>query len=143
MLAIKLQRIGKKKEPHYRVVAIDKQKNPQGRAVAILGHYNPRDMENKMVVNADMVVNLIKKGAQPTETVHNLLVINGVISGEKKKTIRMSRKRRAKLEEAKSKKTERTEAAEETLEEPKSEQSNEDVPSETPTEENSEDTKTK
>lgn len=81
MLRIRLQRRGKRNYATYRVVVADRHAPIKGRFVADVGHYNPHT--NAFVVDGDKVVDWISKGAQPTATVHNLLVDNKVIKGEK------------------------------------------------------------
>lgn len=97
MLALKLSRVGKKGKPTYKLIAIDKRKDTHNRAVDFLGHYDPRDVKNKLVVDAEKIKTWIAKGAQPTDTVHNLLIINGIITGDKKKNTKITLKRKAKI----------------------------------------------
>ncbi len=81
MLAIKLKRVGKKHQPSYRLVVSEKRSKATGRYVEDLGWLDPKGKEEN--INADRVNYWIKVGAQPTDTVHNLLVKNGVIAGSK------------------------------------------------------------
>jgi small subunit ribosomal protein S16 len=72
MLAIKLQRIGKKHQPSYRLVVAEKKSKMAGPPVEDLGSYSTT---TKMAhLNADRVKYWLGVGAQPTLTVHNLLV---------------------------------------------------------------------
>lgn len=81
MLAIKLQRIGKKHQPSYRLVVAEKRSKLGAPPVEDLGSYNP---STKAVnVKGERVNYWIKNGAHPTITAHNLLVKNSVISGKK------------------------------------------------------------
>jgi len=80
MLAIKLQRIGKKHQPSYRFVVAEKRSKMAGPPVEDLGSYNPQT--KAAVVNKDRISYWIKMGAQPTVSVHNLLVDKGVMSGK-------------------------------------------------------------
>ncbi len=115
MLSIRLSRIGKKKQPVYRIIVLDKQKDPWGDFIENLGFYNPRVKPREIKLKAERIKYWLEKGAQPTATVHNLLVDEKIISAEKKKTISISKKRRAKLEEKKkAKEAENKEAAEAT-----------------------------
>jgi len=91
MLKIRLQRIGRKNDPSFRVVVTDA-RNPakRGRYVELLGTFNPH--KDAPVINAERIQYWISKGAQPSLTVHNMLISGGVISGKKlnalpKKTI--------------------------------------------------------
>lgn len=85
MLVIRLTRIGKKKQPSYRLVVQDKTKDPWGKALDIVGNYNPRTTPKTLVLKEDRIKEWMSKGAQPSPTVHNLLVNAKVITGEKVK----------------------------------------------------------
>lgn len=98
MLTIKLQRVGKKNQPQFRFVLVEKARDPFGRAKEILGWYHPRS--SQMEIKKDRVEYWIGNGAQATNTVWNILVDQGIVKGEKRKSIRLSDKRRAKIEEA-------------------------------------------
>jgi len=98
MLTIKLQRVGKKKQPQYRFVLVEKAKDPYGHAKEILGFYHPRTNPSTIEINAERAEYWISKGAQCTNTVWNLLVDKGIVKGEKRKSYRLSLKRKAKLE---------------------------------------------
>jgi len=81
MLAIKLARTGKKKYPTYSLIVVEKSKDPWGDYTEKVGTYNPH---TKMLeIKADRVEYWLKIGAQPTATVHNLLVDKGIIKSEK------------------------------------------------------------
>lgn len=97
MLTIKLQRVGKKNQPQFRFVLVEKTKDPYGRAKEIIGWYHPRS--SQMEVKKDRLEYWIKNGVQCTETVWNLFVNEGLVKGDKRKTMKLSKKRRAKLEE--------------------------------------------
>ena len=81
MLAIKLQRIGKKHQPSYRIIVQEKREKLGGRCAEDIGWFNP--LLDKREVKADRLNHWLKVGAQPTPTVHNLLVSAGLISGAK------------------------------------------------------------
>lgn len=72
MLKIRLQRIGKVGQAHFRVVLVEHTKKPKGEFQELLGSYNPH--EKKMTVKMDRILYWISMGAQPSPTVHNLLV---------------------------------------------------------------------
>lgn len=82
MLAIKLQRIGKKHQPSYRLVVALKRSKMAGPPVEYLGSYNPRSKE--VSFDKEKILYWISKGAEPTVTVHNLFIKNQIISGKKK-----------------------------------------------------------
>lgn len=81
MLAIKLRRIGKKGQATFRLVINEKRSKMQGKFIDDLGWYNPHTNEVKFDVAK--ALDWMKKGAQPTESVHNLLVRTGAIKEHK------------------------------------------------------------
>ena len=74
---LRLMRMGKKKQPTYRVVAADSRSPRNGRFIEILGTYEPRADPSVIKIDADKAVAWLRKGAQPTETVAKLLKISG------------------------------------------------------------------
>ena len=74
---IRLMRMGKKKQPTYRVVAADARSPRDGRFIEILGTYQPRQDPSVILIDNAKVVQWLQKGAQPTETVEKLLKITG------------------------------------------------------------------
>lgn len=90
MLAIKFKRIGKKHQPSYRIVVAEKKSKLTGRFVEDLGWYNPFSKEFK--VNKVRAEYRMKTGAQPTDSVYNLLVKAEVIKGPKKAVHKISKK---------------------------------------------------
>jgi len=101
MLAIRLQRIGKKKFATYRIIVSEKARDTQGDHLEQVGTYNPHAKENQFAPVVDRVKYWISKGAVPSETLHNLLVSAKIIEGKKKKSVFISKKRAAKLAEKK------------------------------------------
>ena len=81
MLAIKLRPVGKKKQISYRIVVDQKHSKLKGRFVEDLGWYNPHT--NLFKVNADRVRYWMHSGAQPTDSVHNILISAHVLEGNK------------------------------------------------------------
>ncbi len=82
MLKIRLQRIGRKNDPAFRAVLTDsKNSTKSGRFLELLGNYNPKAGETKF--NADRIKHWISMGAQLSDTMHNFLVHEKVISGKK------------------------------------------------------------
>lgn len=98
MLHIRLRRIGKKKQPLYRMIVCEKTKDPWGDYLENLGTFNPRVHPAEVQIKADRIQEWISKGAQCSDTVWNLLIDQGVVKGEKRKTIEISTRRKAKLE---------------------------------------------
>ncbi|NNN20191.1 MAG: 30S ribosomal protein S16 [Acidimicrobiaceae bacterium] len=78
-MAVKLRlvRMGKKKQPTYRIIAADSRSPRDGRFIEILGHYDPKQEQSKIVINNDLAVKWLRLGAQPSETVGKLLRISG------------------------------------------------------------------
>lgn len=76
---LRLTRVGKTKQPQYRIVAADSRSPRDGRFIQILGHYNPRLEPSGLTVDNDKVVHWLQQGAQPTERVRKLLEISGAM----------------------------------------------------------------
>ena len=71
MIKLRLKRFGKKREVSYRIVAIESKDRRDGRPIEELGYYNPRTDETRLDVPA--IVKRLEQGAQPSQTVRNLL----------------------------------------------------------------------
>lgn len=74
---LRLMRMGKKKQPTYRVVAADSRSPRDGRFIEIVGTYQPRQDPSVIEIDNDKAVAWLNKGAQPTERVEKLLKISG------------------------------------------------------------------
>jgi small subunit ribosomal protein S16 len=74
---LRLMRMGKKKQPTYRVVAADSRSPRDGRFIEIVGTYNPRPDPSEIRIDNDKAVDWLRRGAQPTDSVRKLLVISG------------------------------------------------------------------
>lgn len=96
MLAIKFKRIGKKHQGSFRVVVLEKRTKLNGRFLEDLGWLNPHT--DKFELEKKRALHWIKMGAQPTDSIHNLFVKAGIISGKKIAVHKQSKK---KAEEAK------------------------------------------
>jgi len=79
MVKLKLRRQGKKKQPTYRLVAADSHSPRDGRFIEILGHYNPRTDPPTLVMKEDRILDWLKQGAQPTDSVRQLLNTAGIL----------------------------------------------------------------
>jgi small subunit ribosomal protein S16 len=75
---IRLMRVGKKKQPTYRVVVADARSPRDGRFIEILGQYEPRHDPSRISVDTDRAVHWLRHGAQPTEQVAKILEVAGV-----------------------------------------------------------------
>jgi small subunit ribosomal protein S16 len=69
-VAIKLQRVGKKNQPQFRIVVIDSRKRVQGEPIEVIGHHNPA--LHKTDLKIDLYEKWIKNGAQPSDTVKRI-----------------------------------------------------------------------
>lgn len=79
---IRFQRIGRTNDPAFRIVVLEKERAAKaGNIVELLGTYNPRS--KALTLNEEQVKYWISKGAQPTDSIHNLLINKGVIQGKK------------------------------------------------------------
>ena len=74
---LRLTRVGKTKQPSYRVVAADARSPRDGRFIEIVGQYNPRSEPSVVTIDNDKVLKWLRQGAQPTERVQKLLEISG------------------------------------------------------------------
>lgn len=75
---IRLMRVGKKKQPSYRVVVADGRSPRDGRYIEIIGQYAPRQEPSFFTIDDEKALAWLKKGAQPTDQVQKLLAENGV-----------------------------------------------------------------
>lgn len=75
MVIIRLNRIGSKKRPKYRVTVADSRRWRGGKFLEVIGHFNPhpRGEEKKLVLDLEKANEWIKKGAQPTLRVKSLI----------------------------------------------------------------------
>jgi len=79
LLRIRLSRVGKKKQPSYRLVVADSRAPRDGAFIKIIGHYNPRTQPATLVVKEEEAVEWLRRGAQPSETAAKLLTRIGVM----------------------------------------------------------------
>ncbi len=80
---LRLMRMGKKKQPTYRIVAADSRSPRDGRFIEIIGHYDARRDPSVIKVDNERAVHWLQHGAQPTETVGKLLTLSGAIAQAK------------------------------------------------------------
>ena len=82
MIKIRLSRLGAKKKPVYRVVVADsRDARNNGRPVATIGIYDPaKDVDIRLLVNAEEAVAWLGKGAQPTDTIRSLFKKAGIMA---------------------------------------------------------------
>jgi small subunit ribosomal protein S16 len=74
---IRLTRMGKKKQPTYRVVVVDSRKPRDGAYIEQIGRYDPRQEPSLIEIDNERALDWLQKGAQPTERAQKLLEISG------------------------------------------------------------------
>jgi len=86
MLKIRLQRVGRRNNPAFRVVVTESTRGPKsGDNVELLGSYNPH--ADSATLNGERILHWISKGAQVSDTVHNLLINQKIIDGKKRNAL--------------------------------------------------------
>jgi len=80
---LRLMRMGKKKQPMYRIVAADSRSPRDGRFIEIVGTYEPRAEPTRVTVDNDRAVKWLRDGAQPTKTGAKLLKQSGAMAAWK------------------------------------------------------------
>lgn len=84
MLSIRLQRVGRSKQAYFRLILQEKTANPKSKNLELLGSYDPRT--KVYVLKEDRIKYWLSVGAEATNTVFNMLVDKGILTGAKKKT---------------------------------------------------------
>ena len=79
MVKIRLRRLGSKKNPFYRVVVADSRYPRDGRFIEEIGTYDPLTNPSTIKIDAEKAAKWLANGAQPTDTVKELLKISGII----------------------------------------------------------------
>jgi small subunit ribosomal protein S16 len=74
---LRLMRMGKTKQPTYRIVAADSRSPRDGRFIEIVGSYQPRQDPSVVIIDNTKALKWLRQGAQPTDRVQRLLVISG------------------------------------------------------------------
>lgn len=80
MVKIRLMRVGKRKQPSYRVVVADSRSARDGRIIESIGHYGPREDPSVISIDTDRAVYWLQRGAQPSGQAKKLLAISGAWS---------------------------------------------------------------
>lgn len=82
MLKIRMQRTGRINQPSFRIVVVEHTAAPKaGKFVERVGTYNPRNKERTL--DQARIQHWLSVGAKPSDTVHNMLVSAGIMSGKK------------------------------------------------------------
>lgn len=76
---LRLKRMGKKGKPFYRIVAADSRSPRDGRIIESIGTYNPTTTPAQVTVDNELAVKWLKNGAQPSDTVRNILSKEGIM----------------------------------------------------------------
>ena len=76
---IRLKRMGSKKSPFYRVVVADSRSPREGRFIETIGTYNPLLNPAEVSINEELALQWLANGAQPSDTVRNLLSQQGIM----------------------------------------------------------------
>lgn len=106
MLSIRLSRVGRRKQPLYRVVVMPKHRDPWAKTVEVLGNYNARATKTdqktgELVIDAERVKYWISQGAEVSESVWNLLVNEKIVDGKKRAVSHLTKKRKEQIEKEK------------------------------------------
>jgi small subunit ribosomal protein S16 len=80
MVKIRLMRMGKKKQPYFRVVVADARSPRDGRFIENIGRYHPREHPSVIDIDEDRALHWLKSGAQPSDPVKVLFVKTGIWS---------------------------------------------------------------
>lgn len=76
---MRLTRLGDKKSPFYRIVIADSRTARDGSYIDKVGHYNPITNPAEIVIDKEKATEWLKKGVQPTDTVKNILINEGIL----------------------------------------------------------------
>lgn len=76
---LRLKRMGSKRRPFYRIVAADSRSPRDGRIIEAIGTYNPTTDPAQIRIDEELAVKWIKNGAQPSDTVRNILSKEGIM----------------------------------------------------------------
>lgn len=76
---LRLKRMGKKKAPFYRIVAADSRSPRDGRFIETIGTYNPTTVPAEVTLDAELAMKWLNNGAQPSDTVRNILSKQGIM----------------------------------------------------------------
>ena len=77
---LRLKRMGSKQKPFYRIVAADARSPRDGRFIETVGTYNPIKGEKQVTIDEEKALTWLKNGAQPTDTVKNILSHAGIMT---------------------------------------------------------------
>ncbi|HMA63174.1 MAG TPA: 30S ribosomal protein S16 [bacterium] len=75
---IRLKRKGRRKQSHFRIVVVDKRRPRDGSVIEDIGYYNPLTEPAEIKIDHEKALEWLKKGAQPSDTVHNIMQKEGI-----------------------------------------------------------------
>jgi small subunit ribosomal protein S16 len=84
MLKIRLKKMGKRGQPHYRIVIIESHSPRDGRAIEEIGIYNPRTNPTTFDIDKERATYWLKNGAQPSDTIAQYFVKLGILKSLKR-----------------------------------------------------------
>ena len=96
MVVIRLTRVGKKNSPAYRVVVAEKRRAVKRKFIEVIGHFNPIKKPKEVAISAERALFWLKAGAQPSDTVRNLMADQGIIPKKEKVNIKYARSKKKK-----------------------------------------------
>ena len=111
---LRLTRLGKTKQPTYRIVAIDYRTKRDGKYIELVGTYNPLTQPNQVKINEEVALKWLREGATPSDTVKNLFKEAGIMKKfaesknkkvEKKETVKEAKPVEKKTTKTTTKKT--------------------------------------
>lgn len=76
---IRMKRMGSKRNPFYRIVVADARAPRDGRIIEQIGTYNPVQEPKQLEINEELALKWLSNGAQPSDTVRNLLSTQGIM----------------------------------------------------------------
>lgn len=98
MLKIRLKRIGRRGQPHYRIVVMESSQPRDGKTVEEIGYYNPRNKPSVFDVDKDRAQYWLDNGAQPSDTVAQYFVKEGLLDSLSRGSTKPSSKKTSKKE---------------------------------------------
>ena len=101
---LRLKRMGSKARPFYRIVAADSRSPRDGRFIEIVGTYNPIAASKEVTIDEEKVLKWLNNGAEPTDTVRNILSNEGIwakFKASKTKSVKSEPKKKASKKEGK------------------------------------------
>ena len=96
MVVIRLTRVGKKNSPAYRVVVAEKRRAVKRKFIEVIGHYNPIKKPKEVVISSERALFWLKAGAQPSDTVRNMMADLEIIPKKDKVNIKYARNKKKK-----------------------------------------------